>query len=274
MKGEFPTPELSLFQNSLFLRFHISILYVYVAKLSTTIHTDYHPGIISSLAFSPYSQTSFYAAGTLTPTIGPIALYDASTDEAVMYLGLGDSERSKAGGGVTQVCPLTNLRHTPSSSLTVLGIQQLHFNPMKPHILYASFRRCSSIYAWDLRGGSTNGEPLYKYCFTESGSGGRKMSNQRLRFDVDIGGRWLGIGNQVHSFVPSSSGYSIADVNVPIVAQNGDISLFDLDHENALGAETENGLENGDSAKEFAPTLKFKAHEGLSMLITLSISSP
>ena len=96
--------------------------------------------------------------------------------------------------------PLTNIRHTPSSSLTVLGIQQLHFNPMKPHMLYASFRRCGSIYAWDLRGGSTNGEPLYKYCFTESGSGGRKMSNQRLRFDVDIGGRWLGIGNQVRSF--------------------------------------------------------------------------
>ena len=75
---------------------------------------------------------------------------------------------------------------------------------------------------------------------------------------------------QSGSFVRSQLiGLFIADVNVPVVAQNGDISLFDLDHENALGAETENDLENGDSAKEFAPTLKFKAHEGLSMLITV-----
>ena len=60
-------------------------------------------GIISSLAFSLLSPTSFYAAGTLSPTPSPIALYDASVDEAVMYLGLGDTERRRAGGAVTQV---------------------------------------------------------------------------------------------------------------------------------------------------------------------------
>ncbi|KIM82104.1 hypothetical protein PILCRDRAFT_821004 [Piloderma croceum F 1598] len=173
-------------------------------------------GIISSLAFSPSTPTSFYAAGTLVPTISSIALYDASVDEVVMYLGLGNSERRKAGGGVTQLC----------------------FNPLKPHMLYASFRRCGSIYAWDLRGGSTDGQPLYKYHFAELDSGGRKMTNQRLRFDVDIGGRWLGIGNQ-----------------------NGDVSLFDLDHESVVEAETENDLGYGDSVQEIAPTFTFKAHE-------------
>ena len=75
---------------------------------------------------------------------------------------------------------------------------------MKPHMLYASFRRCGSIYAWDLRGGSADGEPLYKYRFVQSDLSGmqdEKMTNQRLRFDIDIGGRWLGIGNQVRSFL-------------------------------------------------------------------------
>lgn len=71
---------------------------------------------------------------------------------------------------------------------------------MKPHMLYASFRRCGSVYAWDLRGAGADGEPLCKYRFVDSDSGGgakREMTNQRLRFDVDIGGRWLGVGNQV-----------------------------------------------------------------------------
>ena len=63
-----------------------------------------YSGIISSLAFSLSSPTSFYAAGTLSPTLSPIALYDASVDEAVMYLGIGDSERRRVSGGVTQVC--------------------------------------------------------------------------------------------------------------------------------------------------------------------------
>jgi len=76
-----------------------------------------------------------------------------------------------------------------------------------------------------------------KYRFVESGSGGRKMTNQRLRFDVDIGGQWLGVGNQ-----------------------NGDVSMFDLEHEIDVNAEAENGLENGGSVQAFRPTLKFKAH--------------
>jgi hypothetical protein len=112
-----------------------------------------------------------------------------------MYLGLGDTERRKLGGGVTQV--FTILALPPSSINMDLSCEKLHFNPTKPHLLYASFRRSGSIYAWDLRGGSASGEPLCKYRFVESGSGGRKMTNQRLRFDVDIGGRWLGVGNQV-----------------------------------------------------------------------------
>jgi hypothetical protein len=60
-------------------------------------------GIISSLAFSLSSPTPFYAAGTFSPTQAPIALYDASVDEAVMYLGLGHNEKRKMNGGVSQV---------------------------------------------------------------------------------------------------------------------------------------------------------------------------
>lgn len=60
-------------------------------------------GIISSLSFCA-SDPGFYAAGTLTPTPAPIALYDATVDEPVMYLGLSDLERKRNSGGVTQVC--------------------------------------------------------------------------------------------------------------------------------------------------------------------------
>jgi hypothetical protein len=133
---------------------------------------------------------------------------------------------------------------------------------MKPHMLYASFRRCGSIYAWDLRNGSADGEPVCKYRFTASDSNGssadgeRKMTNQRLRFDVDIGGSWLGIGNQVCSF-PAHRAYLFS----PVV-QNGDVSLFNLDHE--IEVDTEVGGEL-DSVNERWPTSKFKAHGGMSI---------
>ncbi|KAF7979744.1 hypothetical protein HWV62_41122 [Athelia sp. TMB] len=163
-------------------------------------------GIISTLSFCP-SASAFYAAGTLTPTPAPIALYDGAVDEPVIYLGLGDSERKRHGGGVTQ----------------------LRFNPIKPHLLYGSFRRCGHIYAWDVR--QAAGEPVYKYRFANSDSeSGTKMTNQRLRFDVDIGGRWLSVGNQ-----------------------DGEISMFDLDSEGEPGGtECPQGI---------PPSLTFKAHE-------------
>jgi len=48
------------------------------------------------------------------------------------------------------------------------------------------------------------------------------------------------------------------------VVQNGDVSMFDLDHEmTEMDVETGNGdeNENGRSLREFAPTLTFSGHE-------------
>jgi hypothetical protein len=107
MKGKLSAHEQSLSTSSIIMPsndkifFHIFHSINPSSRSLTNIST--HPGIISSLAFSPSTPTSFYAAGTLAPIISSIGLYDASVDEAVMYLGLGKSERRKVGGGVTQV---------------------------------------------------------------------------------------------------------------------------------------------------------------------------
>jgi hypothetical protein len=59
-----------------------------------------------------------------------------------------------------------------------------------------------------------------------------------------------------------------------LMVQNGDVSLFDLDHESVVEAETENDLGYVDSVQEIAPTLKFKAHGGSSRLIGADFSCP
>ena len=73
------------------------------------------------------------------------------------------------------------------------------FNPARPYLLYASFRRHDYIYTWDLRGDVSS--PLQRFLRNaKDDSVGRVEAvetNQRLRFDVDIGGNWLGIGDQV-----------------------------------------------------------------------------
>ena len=73
------------------------------------------------------------------------------------------------------------------------------FNPARPYLLYASFRRHDHIYTWDLRGDISS--PLQRFLRNaKDDSVGRVEAvetNQRLRFDVDIGGNWLGIGDQV-----------------------------------------------------------------------------
>ena len=73
------------------------------------------------------------------------------------------------------------------------------FNPARPYLIYASFRRHDYIYTWDLRGDVSS--PLQRFLRNaKDDSVGRVEaveSNQRLRFDVDIGGNWLGIGDQV-----------------------------------------------------------------------------
>jgi hypothetical protein len=70
-------------------------------------------------------------------------------------------------------------------------------------MLYASFRRHGYIYSWDLRGDVSS--PIQRFCRTKTYNGledspARKPAvetNQRLRFDIDIGGNWLAMGDQV-----------------------------------------------------------------------------
>ncbi|PFH45021.1 hypothetical protein AMATHDRAFT_163735 [Amanita thiersii Skay4041] len=156
-------------------------------------------GIISALAFSPgasYPDT-YYAAGSLTPVSHNIVLYSESQGDApVMFIGGGVGRNSPSYGGVVQ----------------------LRFNPLKPHILYASFRSRHAhghIYAWDLRmSDSGESNPPYQVFQTSSGPSQQKASiqaketnyNQKLFFDVDVTGKWLSVGDQF-----------------------GQISVFDLD---------------------------------------------
>jgi telomerase Cajal body protein 1 len=69
---------------------------------------------------------------------------------------------------------------------------QLAFNPVKSHILYASFRRRDEIYSWDLRGNTVT--PLQTF---RRDNGSRLETNQKMKFDIDLGGNLMGAGDQV-----------------------------------------------------------------------------
>ncbi|KAI0820143.1 WD40-repeat-containing domain protein, partial [Trametes gibbosa] len=139
-------------------------------------------GIISALAFAPDMSSALYAAGTLSPSSpssSNISLFSEDTGEApVMFLGAEDR------------------RHGASYGVRA-SVSQLMFNPARPHLLYASFRRMDSILCWDIR--SDVGQPLQIFTITPmpiSGNERRPATNQRLRFDTDYGGRWLSVGDQ------------------------------------------------------------------------------
>jgi len=99
---------------------------------------------------------------------------------------------------------------------------QLAFNPVKPHILYASFRRRDEIYAWDLRGDTVT--PLQTFR-----RGGQIFeTNQKMKFDIDLGGNLLGVGDQngnINVFEPvgdlidsGTTHQASAEVALPAVA--------------------------------------------------------
>ncbi|EIW56334.1 uncharacterized protein TRAVEDRAFT_170197 [Trametes versicolor FP-101664 SS1] len=139
-------------------------------------------GIISALSFAPDMSSGLYAAGTLSPsspTSSNIAIFSEDTGEApVMFLGADDPQRG-AGYGVRA------------------SVSQLMFNPARPYLMYASFRRMDTIFCWDLR--ADVGRPLAKYTTAPrpiSGKERRAATNQRLRFDIDYGGRWLSVGDE------------------------------------------------------------------------------
>ncbi|KAJ7823071.1 WD40-repeat-containing domain protein [Mycena olivaceomarginata] len=152
-------------------------------------------GIISALAFSPSYESDLYAAGSLAAAPGNIVLF-TETDGTV---------------------PVSFINGGPAA-----GVTQLHFNPMRPHILYAAFRRHRAIYSWDLR--ADVGAPLAVY--SPSPKPGEE-TNQKRRFDVDIVGRFLGVGDQ-----------------------DGNVNIFDLSEPS-----------EGESSVATEPRLIWTAHE-------------
>lgn len=82
------------------------------------------------------------------------------------------------------------------------------FNPARPYMLYAAFRRRAYIYGWDLRGDVERPIQRFNRAFesvlqddlsiSANGNEGKgDETNQRLKFDVDAVGNWLSVGDQV-----------------------------------------------------------------------------
>ena len=71
------------------------------------------------------------------------------------------------------------------------------FDPTRPHVLYAAFRRSERLWSWDLRGDASVPLTCYSRGDESSRSGRENLTNQKLRFDVEGTGKWLAIGNQV-----------------------------------------------------------------------------
>jgi hypothetical protein len=78
-------------------------------------------------------------------------------------------------------------------------------------MLYASFRKRSTICCWDLRGDVDAPLRVFDRALDaanhsqegDDGTSGKhtaEMTNQKLRFDVDPGGHWLAVGDQVSAF--------------------------------------------------------------------------
>ncbi|KAM6497609.1 hypothetical protein JOM56_005557 [Amanita muscaria] len=141
-------------------------------------------GIISALAFSSDGSFSdaYFAAGSLSSYSHNIALYnEAQGENPTMFIGNNDT---KGYGGVTQ----------------------LRFHPFKPHILYASFRGRASygrVYAWDLRAVDSGvSNPPYQVFqvyrdINELEIKAKELNfNQKMKFDIDVTGRWLSLGDQ------------------------------------------------------------------------------
>jgi hypothetical protein len=59
-----------------------------------------------------------------------------------------------------------------------------------PHILYAAYRRHEAIYSWDLRANVDTPICIYR------GMNAKASTNQKMRFDIDLSGRWMSAGDQ------------------------------------------------------------------------------
>lgn len=116
------------------------------------------------MTFCP-DYSGLYAVGTYASTSSCVALFDQS---------------STAGAPIAF---LEGLRQG--------GVTQLQFHPTQPHILFAASRRSAFVQRWDLRNPSA---PLAQDLVRDSES---KGTNQRLRFDIDLGGQCLAAGSEV-----------------------------------------------------------------------------
>lgn len=182
--------------------------------LFTSFSALVYAGIISALAFCP-DYSGLYAAATYSAT-SPIALFDQS---------------SKRGAPIAYV-----------DGARSGGVSQLHFHPSQPHILFAASRKNGYIQRWDLRNPTV---PLDDGMFRgASKSGG---TNQRMWFDIDLGGQWLASGNEVRH-ISISCGLYIYFLML-FCSQVGMISCFDVSNHNEP-------VPNAD------PILTFKAHDG------------
>ncbi|KAH8092214.1 WD40-repeat-containing domain protein [Cristinia sonorae] len=165
-------------------------------------------GIISTISFASDISSGVYAAGSLNPSptmSSNIALFSETTGETpLMFVG---DERDE-GFGIRA------------------SAMQVMFNPVQPYLLYASFRRHGILYCWDVRGDV--GVPVRRMSIQKgvSHARGRESTNQKLRFDIDLSGKLLAIGDH-----------------------DGHISMFDLEHE---------PLDITDTS---SPVLTYTAHE-------------
>lgn len=78
------------------------------------------------------------------------------------------------------------------------------FNPSRPYLLYASFRRHDIIYCWDLRGDVSTAVQTFDRN-TRACRPDLTETNQKIRFDIDLGGRYLAVGDQVYNSTSSRS---------------------------------------------------------------------
>ncbi|KAI0698794.1 WD40-repeat-containing domain protein [Earliella scabrosa] len=196
----------------------------------TRVHTtpskksrDGLKGIISALAFAPDVSSDLYAAGSFSPSSpssSNIALFSEAHGEVpVMFVG-AEGQHVGAGYGVRA------------------SVSQLMFNPARPFLLYASFRRTEPIYCWDLRGDVSRPVEIYTtHAHTPpiSGKARKTSTNQRLRFDIDYSGKWLAVGDE-----------------------DGGISVFDLAAQTAtVGGENAPHI---DSAPRTTPVMQYDGH--------------
>jgi hypothetical protein len=139
-----------------------------------------------------------------------IALFNESAFEPVLSVG-GVAGLEKGGvtqvGGVSDHCfvrPALKSKPTHDSRRLFNRLvssrvhrSQLMFNPTRPHILYAAFRRSERLWSWDLRGHSSVPLCCFSRGVTSNEFGHKNLTNQKRQFDVDSTGRWLASGNQV-----------------------------------------------------------------------------